>query len=127
MSNQPVNASEKVWAVIEREKKQDRLVRRLSVGGWSVTGGALVVFGVGTLVEVWRLVNLAMQGIAPWGVIFSSLMPLVAVVGGLGLLVATLSTVATFLRFRTASLSEIQMRLGAIEDMVESHLELHDD
>jgi uncharacterized membrane protein len=49
------------------------------------------------------------------------------VVGVLGLLVAILSTVGIFLRLRTASLSEIQLRLAALEEMIASHLELHED
>ena len=57
----------------------------------------------------------------------ASAMPTVAVLGILSLLVATLSTVGIFLRLRTASLSEIQLRLAALEEMIVSHLDLHDD
>jgi hypothetical protein len=38
----------------------------------------------------------------------------------LSLLVAALSTVLVFLRLRTASLAEIQMRLAALEELVAS-------
>ena len=127
MSKEISPASERVWAVVEREKKRDKLVRRVSVGAWSVTGGALTIFGIGTLVEVWRAVQWVMEDVATWHEVFDRVMPLVAVLGGLGLLVGTLSTVGIFLRLRTASLSEIQLRLATIEDMVGSHLDLHDD
>jgi hypothetical protein len=40
------------------------------------------------------------------------------VLGELSLLVAVLATVGVFLRFRTASLAEIQLRLAALEGMV---------
>lgn len=48
----------------------------------------------------------------------SGLMPLVWVLGTVSLLVATLSTVGVFLRFRTATLGEIRLRLTALEQMV---------
>jgi hypothetical protein len=44
--------------------------------------------------------------------------PLLTVVGMLSALVATLSTIAIFLRLRTSSLSEIQLRLAALEDIL---------
>lgn len=127
MSTHVAQTSERVWAVIEREKRRDKLVRRVSVSAWSVTGGAVMIFGAVTGLEVWRMVRLASQGLIRWPEVFASVMPVVAVVGVLGLLVATLSTVGIFLRLRTASLSEIQLRLAALEEMIASHLELHDD
>ena len=41
----------------------------------------------------------------------------------LSLLVAVLSTVGVFLRFRTASLAEIQLRLAAVEQMLTDQAE----
>ena len=127
MSKQVSTASERVWAVVEREKRRDKLVRRVSIAGWSVTGGAVLVFGAVTTAEVWALLRYVNEGIAPWEVIIDRVMPFVAVVGVLGLLIAVMSTVGIFLRLRTASLSEIQLRLAALEEMIESHLELHED
>ena len=40
------------------------------------------------------------------------------VVGCFSVLVATLATIAIFLRLRTASLTEIQVRLAALEEMI---------
>ena len=45
-------------------------------------------------------------------------LPLITVLGVLSFLVAVLSTVGVFLRFRTASLAEIQTRLAAMEEML---------
>jgi hypothetical protein len=45
-------------------------------------------------------------------------MPGLIVLGLLSVLVATLSTIGVFLRLRTASLMEIQLRLAALEDML---------
>jgi len=126
MSIQLSPASERVWSVIEREKARDRLVRRISVAAWSVTGGAVLFFGAVTLVEVWRLAQ-PTEGVIIWSVVFERAIPLVAVIGVLGLLIAILSTVGIFLRLRTASLSEIQMRLASLEEMIAAHLELHED
>lgn len=121
-----VPPSERVWAVIEREKRRDRLVRHVCVSAWAVTGGTVMIFGAATGLDVWRMVRLANEGLAPWNAVFGTAMPVVAVIGVLSLLVATLSTVGIFLRLRTASLSEIQLRLAALEEMVASHLELPD-
>jgi len=116
-----------VWSVIEREKKRDKLVRRVSVAAWSVTGGAVLAFGAVTGMQVWRMIGHVLEGVAPWLVVFDALVPFVAVVGTLSLLIAVLSTIGVFLRLRTASLSEIQLRLAGLEEMIASHLELHDD
>ena len=120
-------ASERVWAVVEREKRRDQLVRRVSVGAWSVTGGAVLVYGAVTALHLWEMARHASEGVIPWAVVFEGAMPLVSVIGLLSLLIATLSTDGVFLRLRTASLSEIQMRLASLEEMVGAHLELHDD
>jgi len=127
MSTEVSPASERVWAVIEREKRRDRLVRRVSIAAWSVTGGAVLVFGAVTAVRIWQMALHAAEGLVPWPVVFDQAMPVVVVIGVLGLLVAILSTVGIFLRLRTASLSEIQLRLAALEEMIASHLELHED
>ena len=127
MSTQLSPASERVWSVIEREKQRDKLVRRVSVTAWSVTCGAVLVFGGITAAEVWRIVGHAIQRMAPWSIVFKSIIPFIAVVGVLALFVAVLSTIGIFLRLRTASLSEIQMRLAGLEEMISSHLDLHDD
>jgi hypothetical protein len=127
MSTQVSPASERVWSVIEREKARDRLVRRISVAAWSVTGAAVLFFGAVTVAEVWRLARHAAAGVLIWSAVFERAIPLVAVIGALGLLVGVLSTVGIFLRLRTASLSEIQMRLASLEEMVAAHLQLHED
>jgi len=119
-------ASERVWSVIEREKRRDKLVRRVSISAWSVTGVTVLLFGAVTGLEVWEVARHAMAGTLLWSTVFERALPVVVVVGLLGLLVAVLSTVGIFLRLRTASLSEIQLRLASLEEMVISHLELHE-
>ena len=52
------------------------------------------------------------------GDVLALTMPLIAVTGVLSVLIATVSTVGVFLRLRTASLAEIQVRLAALEQML---------
>jgi hypothetical protein len=60
------------------------------------------------------------QGKVPRRAIADAALPLIVVLGLLSLLIATLTTVGIFLRLRTASLAEIQLRLAALEDMLAS-------
>ncbi len=46
------------------------------------------------------------------------MMPFIMVLGVVALLIAVLSTVGIFLRMRTTTLSEIQLRLAALERML---------
>jgi hypothetical protein len=57
-------------------------------------------------------------GAATIAAVWQTALPVVTVVGVLSLLIAVLSTVGIFLRLRTASLGEIRLRLGALEDML---------
>ena len=70
--------------------------------------------------QVAQMMEAYAAGAAPWTAVFWSAMPLLTVVGILSLLIATLSTVGVFLRLRTASLGEIQLRLAALEEMLAS-------
>jgi hypothetical protein len=47
-------------------------------------------------------------------------MPFVGTLGMLSVLVATVSTIGVFIRMRTSSLHEIQLRLAALEDLLAS-------
>ena len=127
MSTELSPASETVWSVIEREKRRDALVRKVSIASWSVTAGAVLAFGAVTAADVWQLVRYVLEDAAPLSIVFERLMPFVAVIGTLSMLIAVLSTIGVFLRLRTASLSEIQLRLAGLEEMVASHMELHED
>jgi len=114
------SASAAAWAAIEDEKRRDRFIRRVSVVAWTVTFVLLLVFAVAVGVQVSQMLRLVGDGGAPFTVVIWSAMPLVVVVGILSLLIATLSTVGIFLRLRTASLAEIQLRLAALEEMLAS-------
>ena len=101
MTKQTVSASGKVWEAIENERRRDRLIRRVSITAWSITFFFVAILAVLVCMQV-----------------VDAAMPLVIVLGLLSVLVATLSTIGIFLRLRTASLTEIQLRLAALEDML---------
>jgi hypothetical protein len=108
----------KVWAAIEGERRWDRFLRRVAVGAWSVTFVLLLVVGVTIGLSVAQAVKAVMVGIMPWTAVIGMALPFVIVVGVVALLIASLSTVGVFLRMRTTTLSEIQLRLAALEQML---------
>jgi hypothetical protein len=68
--------------------------------------------------QVFEALRRQQVGAATGESVLAAAMPLVIALGVLALLVATLSTVGMFLRFRTAALGEIQLRLAALEAML---------
>jgi hypothetical protein len=73
-----------------------------------------------TGLSVAEMLRGALAGVLPWSVVVGSAFPLLLVLGLLSVLIATLGTVGVFLRLRTASLLEIQLRLAALEEMLTS-------
>ena len=118
MTNQMTSASGKAWEAIENERRRDRLIRRVSVTAWSITFFFVAILAILVCMQVAQLARGALVGALPWVTVFGAAMPLVIVLGLLSVLVATLSTIGIFLRLRTASLTEIQLRLAALEDML---------
>src|SRR5882672_6375036 len=108
------------WALIETEKRRDRFIRKVCITAWVVTFSLVVVFAVLVGVGVVEMVKAGMAGAVPWMSVVGAAMPFMGMLWTLCLLIATLSTVGVFLRMRTASLSEIQLRLAALEEMLVS-------
>ena len=111
-------ASEKAWALIEAEKRRDRFIRRVSIIAWSVTFAIVLLFVALTLPAFIEMFRGALAGNLPWITVVGTATPLISTLLILSILVATLSTVGVFLRFRSASLTEIQVRLAQLEDML---------
>ena len=111
------------WALIKRERGRDHLVKRLCVAAWSVTLGIAVVAAAVVGVGVVEMMKAARAGAVPWMTVVGAAMPLIGMLWTLALLVAALSTVGVFLRMRTASLTEIQLRLAALEELITARLE----
>lgn len=114
------SAANEAWTLIDKEKRRDRFIRKLSITAWSVTFVIVLLFGVVTGAQVVQNLKYFEAGTLTWPDVVGSAMPLVVVLGTISLLIATLSTVGIFLRLRTASLVEIQLRLAALEDMLRS-------
>jgi hypothetical protein len=115
---QQTSASADAWALIEDEKRRDRTLRRISKVAWTATFVIVLVIAVLIGIQMsyaWKTFAGGMMAIVA---VVGAALPLVIVLGILSVLIATLSTEGIFLRLRTASLGEIQLRLAAIEDML---------
>jgi hypothetical protein len=113
-----VSASSNVWEAIDNEKRRDRFIRKVSVTSWTITFLLVVVLGAILVSETIFAAKTVMGVGMGWQLALPLMMPLVISLGVLSVLIATLSTVAIFLRLRTSSLNEIQLRLAALEDMI---------
>ena len=113
-------ASKEAWDIIETEKRRDRFIRRVCTIAWSVTFVIVLLFVIMIGVQVVEMGKAAMLGALPWVSVIGIAMPLIIAIGWMSFLIAVLSTIGMFLRFRTASLTEIQLRLAALEDMLAS-------
>jgi len=114
----PDAPTEQAWAMIETERRRDRFIRRVCVAAWTATFVVALLFAVFIAVPVVNMIRMAQVGAVPWSAAFGAAMPFLGVLWTLTLLVAALSTVGVFLRQRTASLAEIQLRLAALEEML---------
>ena len=111
--------SDTAWAIIENERRRDRFIRRVNVAAWTVTF-VLVLFIAGLVGLQLFAITGGSENAFGWLMVAGSMMPLIDVLWKLSLLVAGLSTVGIFLRLRTASLTEIQLRLAALEQILKS-------
>ena len=112
-------ANEDIRSWMGQEQRIDRQLRRFAVVGWSTAVAAVVIYGAFKVFAVihflWRFEGQTI----PRGAYFeiaTNLMAIVYALGALGLLGGVLATIGSFVRFRAASLEEIQLRLAAIEE-----------
>lgn len=104
-----------LWTLIEGERKQDRLVRRVSTVAWILTLSVLLVFAILTGLDVAQAARLVGLGLAPSNAVRDAAVPFLGIVGATSLLLALVATAGIFLRSRTASLADIQLRLATLE------------
>ena len=107
-----------VWQMIDREKKKDKVIRRISRVAWGTTLILLLIFFGFTLYNLDIVHGRYERGMVPWSAVVSSVVPFAIILGSLSLIIAILSTIGMFLRLRTTSLLEIQQRLANLEQMV---------
>ena len=118
MARDRSTAADEAWELVEREKRIDRFIRRVSICAWGVTLFIVLVFGILTGIEILEMLRGFWEGNLPFATVVGSAIPFVTTVGMLSVLIATLGTIAVFLRLRTSSLAEIQLRLAALEDLL---------
>ena len=106
--------------ILRCQAGDDRFIRRVNIIAWSISLSLVLVIAILVGLQVSQFVGGAMEGEVPCAVLIGSMMPLIDVLWKLSLLIATLSTVAIFVRLRTSSLAEIQLRLAALEEMIAS-------
>jgi hypothetical protein len=108
--------AERVWTAIEQDKRRDRRLRLISAVAWTVTIVLVLAFAALTAFQAAEMMRAVDAGVLPLTAVVGSFIPLILVMGLLSVLVATLSTIGIFLRLRTASLNEIQLRLAGLEE-----------
>ncbi|KYG78730.1 hypothetical protein [Roseivirga echinicomitans] len=118
MTKMNEQSKDAIWEMIDREKKKDVFVKRISKIGWTGTVVMLLFFLTITLIDLSRMVGLYGQGVVSRQSVINTVVPFAIVLGGLCLIIAILSTIGVFLRMRTTSLLEIQQRLANLEQMV---------
>jgi hypothetical protein len=112
------SAPESAWVLIDAERRRDRLLRRISIGAWSVTLLVVLIFILAVGTQIWQMMKELQVGAIATTMVVHAAMPLIWGLGLVSLLIATLSTIGVFLRLRAASLAEIQVRLAALEELV---------
>lgn len=118
MTGPALPSSNAAWQAIEHGKRFDRFVRRACIAAWSAAFAAVLIYAALIVVQLVNMIRLAGVGMATNLMTLAVVTPLIIVVGVISLLIATLTTVGIFMRQRTASLAEIQLRLAALEDML---------
>ena len=120
MNEANINPKEQIWAQIDKEKKRDRFVRRVSRVSWGVTLVALVAVLYTFGIELSNNLDLYNRKAVPASNVWDVVYKMVKLIGIFGFIIAIISTVGVFLRLRTTSLLEIQQRLANLEQMVTS-------
>ena len=118
MSSTNETSKDAVWEMIDREKKKDIFVNRVSKISWGVTLVALIAALVFFGIELSSTMGLYKRGVVAYADVLNIIFTMVKLVGIFGFIIAIISTVGVFLRLRTTSLLEIQQRLANLEQMV---------
>lgn len=119
MTTRPMDPDDRAWTRIEEERKRDRFIRRVSIAAWTATFLVVILLTATTVAQYLAMRPMlgGVAGVTGLGgaALLGLATPLLLGLGVLSVLIATLATVGQFLRLRTASLLEIQLRLAALE------------
>lgn len=114
-----LTASDKAWAFIDEEKRRETLLRRISKWAWITAFLIVLTFSIIWGIHIIQMIQMyTLARLPDRENILRTATPLFVALGFMSVLVATVSTIGMFMRFRAASLTEIQLRLAALEDML---------
>jgi hypothetical protein len=109
---------DKIWSMIDEERRRDVTLRRIAKAAWITALVIVLLYGGLTAASVAEMVKGFFGGMLPFSSAAAMAMPFLIAMGIFSLLVATVTTIGTFMRLRTTSLHEIQLRLAALEEML---------
>lgn len=112
------SATSRAWEVVENEKERNRLLARASVIAWSIALGVAAIYAILSVVEIVAVAETYLGRGLPIIEAIVAVRPTVGVLGAMILVIAVLGSAALFLRMRTVSLNELQLRLAALEDVL---------
>ena len=84
MARERSKAADEAWEFVEREKRIDRFIRRVSFGAWAVTVVIVLAFAFMTALQVFEMIQAVRQEQLPWAVVVGSRDPLVRRIGRAG-------------------------------------------
>ncbi|OEK01868.1 hypothetical protein BFP97_10230 [Roseivirga sp. 4D4] len=113
--NEIEKSNDAVWKMIEREKRKDKSISRISTAAWATTLLVVCAFMVLTFMDFSRHISLYKKGVISYESVTSTLVPFLIILGVFSLIVAIVMTIGRFMRLRTANLLEIQQRLTLLE------------
>lgn len=112
------SATSRAWQVVENEKKRNQLLARASVIAWSTALGVAAIYAILGVAEIVTVAKAFLGRGLPMFNVIMAVRPTVGALGAMILLIAVLGSAALFLRMRTVSLNELQLRLAALEDVL---------
>ncbi len=108
-------SNDAVWKMIDREKRKDKSLSRISTVAWAITLLVVCAFMVLTFMDFSHHMNLYNKGVTTYQSVISTFVPFLIILGVFSLIVAIVMTIGRFMRLRTANLLEIQQRLTLLE------------
>jgi hypothetical protein len=118
MNTAPNSPTDKVWTLIDEEKRRDQSIQRIAKTAWIVAVTVVILYGGLTAIQVWEMMQGFLGGLLPMSTAVAMATPFLISLGILSVLIATVTTIGSFMRLRTTSLHEIQLRLAALEEMI---------
>jgi hypothetical protein len=117
-SNTFSSPSDRAWAVVELEQRRDRAIRRIAIVCWAVVFGFALLYAGAYASFVIQSILEAPPENRSWGGLLFSILPALGMFMGVASTAAVIATVGVFLRFRSASMAEIQFRLASLEQLL---------